>query len=38
MFFWIALVVVFAVFAVVVAWGARGIGGRAHRPRTQRLR
>ncbi len=38
MFFWIGLAVVFVVFVAVVAWGVRGIGGRAHKPGTQRLR
>jgi hypothetical protein len=38
MFFWIALAVVLVLFLGVVAWGARGIAGRAHKPGTQRLR
>jgi hypothetical protein len=38
MFFWVALAVVLLVFLVVVAWAARGVAGRAHKPGTQRLR
>lgn len=37
MFFWVGLVVVLVVAAVVVAWGVRDIGDRAHEPGTQYL-
>jgi hypothetical protein len=37
MFFWIALPIVFVVFVVLVSWGVRGIGGRAHEPGTRHL-
>ncbi len=38
MFFWIGLPVVLVIAFLVMAWGARGIEGRAHEPRSQRLR
>ncbi len=37
MFFWIGLLVVFVLFASIVAWGVRGIERRAHKPGTRRL-
>jgi hypothetical protein len=38
MFFWVGLAVAFVVYISVVAWGARGIGKRWHKPGSQRLR
>ena len=35
MFFWAGVVVVLVVFVCAVAWGVRGIGGRAHEPGTR---
>jgi hypothetical protein len=37
MFFWVALVVVFLVFAGLVTWALRGLPGRAHEPGTRHL-
>jgi hypothetical protein len=36
--FWVALVVVFVVFVIIVGWAARGFDERTHKPGTQRLR
>jgi hypothetical protein len=38
MFFWIGLAVVLVVFVSLVAWGVRGIAGRAHEPGTTHLK
>jgi hypothetical protein len=37
MFFWVGLAVVFVVFVALVAWAARGIPARAHKPGTRHL-
>ena len=37
MFFWVALAVVFVVVVGLIAWGVRGLPGRAHEPGTRHL-
>jgi hypothetical protein len=37
MFFWIGLAIMIVLFVGLVAWGVRGIAGRAHKPGTRHL-